>query len=68
MTIKNVLAGLLLFLFPISTMEAKEWRGIIHLYSPRLDVERLLGKTNVDCLPSGENCQEIREKSKYDRG
>ncbi|HEU4712258.1 MAG TPA: hypothetical protein VFS76_11865 [Pyrinomonadaceae bacterium] len=38
--------GLMLLMFLVSTVEAKEWRGITPLKSTRADVERLLGKPN----------------------
>src|SRR5262245_27884407 len=39
-------AGVLLLLFLVSPVGAKEWRGITPLKSTRDDVERLLGKPN----------------------
>ena len=38
--------GLLLLMFLVPTVGAKEWRGITPLKSTRADVERLLGKPN----------------------
>jgi hypothetical protein len=46
MITKNTPAALLLLLFLVSTVAAKEWRGITPLKSSRADVERLLGKPN----------------------
>lgn len=46
MITKNTPAGLLLLMFLLITVEAKEWRGITPLKSTRADVERLLGKPN----------------------
>lgn len=39
-------AGLLVLIFLVSTVGAKEWRGITPLKSTRADVERLFGKPN----------------------
>lgn len=40
------LGGLLLLIFLVSEVRAKEWRGIVPLKSTKADVERLLGKPN----------------------
>lgn len=46
MITKNTPAALLLLMFFVSIVAAKEWRGITPLKSTRADVERLLGKPN----------------------
>ncbi|HEU4507511.1 MAG TPA: hypothetical protein VFR78_04680 [Pyrinomonadaceae bacterium] len=46
MITQNIPAGLLLLMFFVSTVAAKEWRGVTPLKSTRADVERLFGKPN----------------------
>lgn len=45
-TIVRSLGGLLLLVFLVPEVRAKEWRGIVPLKSTKADVERLLGKPN----------------------
>ena len=46
MITKLTRTGLMLLVFLVLTVEAKEWRGITPLKSTRADVERMLGKPN----------------------
>jgi hypothetical protein len=45
--LRALLASVPILFFMVAVSQAKDWRGIVPLYSTRADVERLLGKPNA---------------------